>query len=84
MSDPARKVSTLLAALPPLPPDVAALIEAMDPRELLKNQTLDEAAKATSLSRDTIERRFPDRVKNISPRRKAISSLNVILISNGI
>src|SRR5262245_35520221 len=71
MSDPAKKISALLAALPqPLPPDVVAIIEAMDPQELLKNQTLTEAAKVTTLSPDTIRRRYPNRVRQISPMER--------------
>ena len=43
----------------------------------------DEAEQLTSLSHDTLRRRFPNLIVNLSPRRVGIRLRDVLAINNG-
>jgi hypothetical protein len=44
---------------------------------------LGEAEEITTLSRDTIERRFPKYVVKLSPRRKGMKLRHILAIASG-
>jgi hypothetical protein len=51
--------------------------------ELESVKLLGEAEEITTLSRDTIERRFPGYVVKLSPRRKGMKLRHILAIASG-
>lgn len=51
--------------------------------ELERIVPLDEAEQLTSLSHDTLRRRFPNLIVNLSPRRVGIRLRDVLAINSG-
>jgi hypothetical protein len=59
------------------------IFEGFTPLELERALPPPEAEAQTSLSFETIERRYPKWVVHLSPRRKAIRLKHVLLITSG-
>lgn len=51
--------------------------------ELERVLTIAEATELTSLSEDTLRRRYADRIINISPKRRGIRLRDVLAINSG-
>ena len=51
--------------------------------ELERVVTLNEAVQLTSLSEDTLRRRYPSRIVSISPKRRGMRLRDVLAINNG-
>ena len=55
----------------------------LTPLELERVLPMTEACEQTSLSADTLQRRYPELIVRLSPRRKGIKLRNVLAISSG-
>jgi hypothetical protein len=55
----------------------------LTPLELERVLPMAEACEQTSLSADTLQRRYPELIVRLSPRRKGIKLRNVLAISSG-
>ena len=57
-----------------------ALIRSMPALELLRFAPMDEAARLSSLSPDTLEREHSDKVKKLSKRRNGMRVLDALML----
>jgi hypothetical protein len=61
--------------------EIPAGLTALDLERII---SIPEASKLTSLSDDTIERRFGHFIVQLSPRRRGMKLRNALAITNGI
>jgi hypothetical protein len=75
------EISHLLSELSP---DAAGVLQLLTPpeqvRELLRIAEMPEAAQLSSLSEETLERRYPDKIKKLSPRRKGMRVIDALML----
>ena len=60
---------------------VARLLQLLTPIELLRVVPMPEAERLSSLSEDTIIRRYPDKVRKLSKRRNGMRLVDALLLS---
>lgn len=63
---------------------VAKLIDSLTPLELLRIAPMPEAEHLSSLSADTIEREYSDKIVHLSARRKGLRVLDALMIRNKV
>jgi hypothetical protein len=59
-----------------------ALLRELSPVELLRIVPLDEGSRLSSVSRDTIKRRHPDKIVKLSDRREGIRVVDALMLRN--
>jgi hypothetical protein len=59
---------------------VARLLQLFTPLELLRIAPMPEAEHLSSLSEDTIRRRYPDKVRKLSKRRDGMRVVDALLL----
>ena len=57
-----------------------ARVRSMPALELLRFAPMDEAARLSSLSQDTLEREHPEKVKKLSKRRNGMRVLDALML----
>jgi hypothetical protein len=60
---------------------IAHIIRSLPPLELLRVAPMPEVERLSGMSEDTWERRYPDKVVKLSPRRKGVRVVHALMLS---
>jgi hypothetical protein len=69
-------------AAPPADQIVARLLTLLTPTELLRIVEMEEAARLSSLSTDTLVREHPDKIVKLSSRRNGMRVVHALMLND--